>query len=217
MQTYPANNYLLNPVPPKQSTSVIGHAPEVLTQIYDTQVNMCILKRAIVPAVRTYGAYLQQEHVDFQLTRWVSVQSVIAVLMGSLPAHSMRVSFIEDVALTIDMFSCLFELDQVGLRLLVLNKTMCPRFHADNVPCRLVTTYAGKGTEWLDSDGIDRSLLGTSEESIAEHDAIQRLSEGDIALLKGNGWEGNNGLGVIHRSPSLNDNETRLLLTLDFA
>ncbi|MBL0010719.1 MAG: DUF1826 domain-containing protein [Nitrosomonas sp.] len=30
------------------------------------------------------------------------------------------------------------------------------------------------------------------------------------------GWEGNEGLGVIHRSPSLNDNEARLLLTLDF-
>jgi len=150
------------------------------------------------------------------LIRRVSVQSVVDVLMGSLPAHSMRVSFIEDVAMAVDMFSCLFDLDHAGLRLLVLNKTMCPRFHADKVPCRLVTTYAGKGTEWLDREGIDRSALETGRESIAGHDTIQHLSEGDIALLKGDEWEGNEGFGVIHRSPSLNDNETRLLLTLDF-
>lgn len=79
-----------------------------------------------------------------------------------------------------------------------------------------MTTYAGKGTEWLDREGIDRSALETGRESIAGHDTIQHLSEGDIALLKGDEWEGNEGFGVIHRSPSLNDNETRLLLTLDF-
>ncbi|MDO9469970.1 MAG: DUF1826 domain-containing protein [Nitrosomonas sp.] len=216
MQTYPAIDHLLNQVTSAQSTYVTGCAPEVLAQIYDMQINMCILQRSIAPDVRMYAAFLQKEYVDFQLIRRVNIPSVVDVLMGSLPAHSMRVSFIEDVAMAVDMFSCLFDLDHAGLRLLVLNKTMCPRFHADKVPCRLVTTYAGKGTEWLDREGIDRSALGTSEEPIVEHDLIQHLSEGDIALLKGDGWEGNEGSGVIHRSPSLNDNETRLLLTLDF-
>ena len=216
MQTYPVTDYSLNQVMPAQSTYVIGCAPEVLAQIYDTQISMCILQRSIAPDVRMYAAYLQQEYVDFQLIRRVNIPSVVDVLKGSLPAHSMNICFIEDVAMAVDMFSCLFDLDHAGLRLLVLSKAMCPRFHADKVPCRLVTTYAGKGTEWLDKEGIDRSALGTSKESIVEHDLVQHLSEGDIALLKGDGWEGNEGLGVIHRSPSLNDNETRLLLTLDF-
>lgn len=216
MQTNPATDYSLNQVMPAQSTYVIGCAPEVLAQIYDTQINMCILQRSIASDVRMYAAYLQQEYVDFQLIRRVSVQSAVDLLKGSLPTHSMSICFIEDVAMAVDMISCLFDLDQVGLRLLVLNKTMCPRFHADKVPCRLVTTYAGKGTEWLDREGIDRLTSETSKVSVAEHDTIQRLSEGDIALLKGDGWEGNGGLSVIHRLPSLNDNDTRLLLTLDF-
>lgn len=216
MQTYPATDYSLNQVMPAQSTYVIGCAPEVLAQIYDTQINMCILQRSIASDVRMYAAYLQQEYVDFQLIRQVNIPSVVDVLMGSLPAHSMRVSFIEDVAMAVDMFSCLFDLDHVGLRLLVLNKIMCPRFHVDNVPCRLVTAYAGKGTEWLNREGIiDRSTLGASKESMVGHDIVQHLSEGDVALLKGDGWEGNEGFGVIHCSPSLNDNDTRLLLTLD--
>jgi hypothetical protein len=52
----------------------------------------------------------------------------------------------------------LFDLENVGVRLNVLAKTLCPRFHADKVPCRLITTYAGKGTEWLDK-AIDRVML----------------------------------------------------------
>jgi len=216
MQTYPAVNYLLNQVMPAQRTYVTGHEPEVLTRIYDTHINLCILKRSIEHAIRMYAAYLQQEHVDFQLTRQVNVQSLADVLEESLPAHSMSTCFIEDVVMVVDMFSCLFGLEKIGLRLIVLNKTMCPRFHSDRVPCRLVTTYSGKGTEWLDREGIDRSALETSKESITEHDIVQRLSEGDIALLKGDQWEGNEEMSIIHRSPSLNADETRLLLTLDF-
>lgn len=49
----------------------------------------------------------------------------------------------------VDMFCCLFELKRAGLRLTVLDRAMCPRFHVDRVPCRLVTTYLGAATEWL--------------------------------------------------------------------
>jgi hypothetical protein len=104
---YPAANQLLNQVMPAQKTYVIGHEPEVLTQIYDTQINMCILKRSIDPAIRRYAMYLQQEYVDFQLTRQVSVQSLADVLEESLPVHSMSTCFIEDVVIVVDMFSCL--------------------------------------------------------------------------------------------------------------
>jgi len=63
MQTYPATEYSLNQVMPAQSTYVIGCAPEVLAQIYDTQINMCILERSIAPDVSMYAAYLQQGYV----------------------------------------------------------------------------------------------------------------------------------------------------------
>lgn len=63
MQTYPATDHLLNQVMPAQSTYVIGCAPEVLAQIYDTQINMCILQRSIAPDVRMYAAFLQQEYI----------------------------------------------------------------------------------------------------------------------------------------------------------
>jgi hypothetical protein len=42
------------------------------------------------------------------------------------------------------------------------------------------------------------------------------MSAGDVALLKGEKWQGNQGAGLIHRSPALKTGERRLILTLDW-
>lgn len=194
---------------------VLGYEPSVLTQIYDAQIAMCILKRSINPDIRTYMAHLQQKYMGFELRRQISMPNLAEVLKVSLPQYASSINFIEDVVMVADMFSCLFGLERIGLRLSVLNKTMCPRFHTDKVPCRLITTYAGKGTEWLDLAMSDYSAQTACNETNAEHGTIRSLDEGDIALLKGENWEGNEGLGIIHRSPVLAANETRVLLTLD--
>ena len=73
-------------------------------------------------------------------------------------------------------------------------------------------TFKNPAQVYVDVNGVGYEV----NISLNTFSYIQHLSEGDIALLKGDEWEGNEGFGVIHRSPSLNDNETRLLLTLDF-
>jgi thiol-disulfide isomerase/thioredoxin len=45
---------------------------------------------------------------------------------------------------------------------------------------------------------------------------IQRLDSGHVALAKGEKWHGNEGRGLIHRSPQPPAGERRLLLTLDW-
>ena len=82
MQTYPATDHLLNQVTSAQSTYVTGCAPEVLAQIYDMQINMCILQRSIAPDVRMYAAFLQKEYVDFQLIRRGKIPSAGGGFMG---------------------------------------------------------------------------------------------------------------------------------------
>ena len=74
------------------------------------------------------------------------------------------------------------------------------------VPCRLVTTYHGIGTEWLPDTAADRSKLGTGNQGKPDHtsgffrraNAVRQLQSGDVALLKGELWEGNEGAGIIH-------------------
>lgn len=101
---------------------------------------------------------------------------------------------------------------------------MCPRFHFDRIPCRLITTYQGVATEWLPNMLADRSKLGPGNQGKSDERSglfdsvagIQQLNRGDVALLKGETWEKNLGSGLIRRSPQLPRDSKRLSLTLDF-
>ena len=66
----------------------------------------------------------------------------------------------KDILKLVEMFCCLFGLKQAGLRLIALDTAMCPSFHVDRVPCRLITTYQGIATEWIPHLAADRSKLG---------------------------------------------------------
>ncbi|KUJ85036.1 hypothetical protein AVO43_03725 [Microbulbifer sp. ZGT114] len=130
-----------------------------------------------------------------------------------------------DIELLADMFTCLFDISAIGLRLTPLTDTMCPKFHVDRVPCRLITTYVGPGTEWLANDCLDRSKLGAGSTGLSDAESglypttqpVQSLAPGDVALLKGELWEGNEGAGLVHRSPAVPAGQRRLILTFDFA
>ena len=101
---------------------------------------------------------------------------------------------------------------------------MCPRFHVDRVPCRLLTTYHGIATEWIPHTFADRKKLGSGNQGMSDEQSgliqtlneIQQLNTGEVALLKGEAWEENEDKGLIHRSPILQNGSKRLLMTLDF-
>ena len=93
---------------------------------------------------------------------------------------------------------------------------MCPRFHVDHVPLRLITSYAGVGSEWLEEGAMPRSRLGQPDAEPTDEAVIQRLDTGHVALAKGEKWQGNEGRGLIHRSPQPPAGQRRLLLTLDW-
>ena len=93
---------------------------------------------------------------------------------------------------------------------------MCPRFHVDHVPVRLITTYAGIGSQWLMEGAMDRRQLGKPDAEPQDNSLIGQIASGDVALLKGEKWHGNEGFGLIHRSPQLAAGERRLILTLDW-
>lgn len=121
------------------------------------------------------------------------------------------------------LFSSLFETSAIGLRVHTLDQAMCPRFHVDRVPVRLVCTYGGPGTEWLHDDAADRTRLGPGhgghpdERSRLFQDpaAIMQIATGAVALMKGETWQDNAGRGLIHRSPWLAPDQRRLIVTLD--
>lgn len=197
---------------------------EILADIYRDDVNISTWKRNLPLDLLKAADHILSSSYAFRFSSSLAPQDTFDSLYNALGANDAAQLISTDVAEIVDMFCCLFDLKQVGLRLTALESAMCPKFHVDRVPCRLVTTYSAIATEWLSHQDADRSKLGmggqgkSDEESgIYRHRSdIHQLSCGDVALLKGESWLGNEGGGLIHRSPGLSNDKKRLLLTLDF-
>lgn len=192
--------------------------PSVLSDIYQEDINIAIWRRQKQFLVKEFLAL----NPTFQKEMILTPQDALSRINEFFDNNMTEVS--EDIALLVDMFCYLFELKQAGMRLKVLDKAMCPKFHVDKVPCRLVTTYQGMATQWLPHELVDQTKLGwgcnglpDSESGLYQSESdIQQLDCGDVALIKGTLWKGNENAGLVHRSPGLIANEKRLILTLDF-
>lgn len=201
-----------------------GYEPTVLTNIYQDTHNIAIWKRDLSDDLVQATEQLLNNKPTLQMALNVSAENNFAGIHNALGETDAVKSLSQDLSKIVEMFCYLFELKRAGLRLTALDKAMCPRFHVDRVPARLVTTYQGKATEWLAHHLVDRSKLGTGNQGKPDHESgiyqqtedISQLSCGDVALLKGELWEGNENAGLVHRSPKASPNEKRLLLTLDF-
>lgn len=199
-----------------------GNDPKVLADIYEEDVNIAIWQRATSDRLRDAVDGFLAADPRFETAMTVSPDRARTEIREAT-GEAVPTEFADDVAELVDMFCYLFGLKRAGLRLATLNRAMCPRFHVDSVPCRMVTTYRGVATEWLPHEAVDRSKLGRGNNGqsdsvsglYADQSDIQRLTCGDVALLKGELWAGNEDAGLVHRSPAVPAGENRLLLTLD--
>jgi hypothetical protein len=205
-------------------SSVAEFNPQVLSNIYQEDINIAIWKRELSPELATAAALFIKENSVKPTRLTVSAEDAFDELCNTFGDSHAAVILNKDIALLVDMFCCLFDLKSIGLRLAILNTAMCPRFHVDRIPCRLITTYQGLGTQWLAHNVVDRTKLGAGNQGKSDEesglfcglDKMNSLNEGDVALLKGENWDDTNGFGLVHRSPLVPNGEKRLVLTLDF-
>ena len=114
-----------------------------------------------------------------------------------------------------EMLGELVGCNEVGVRLATLRSPMCPLFHIDQIPCRLLITLCGEGTEWISNQDVDWDIFfDTSNKNVPiKHSGeINKIKAGQWSLLKGAIWN-NNYQGLVHRSP--HEEKPRLLLSLD--
>jgi hypothetical protein len=204
--------------------SVENTTPNVLSDIYREDTNIVIWQRNLSNELTAAVSEFLQKNATKAVVLAVTPQNTHDVLKDTFGGSEALTTLSDDIALLVDMFCCLFDLKQAGLRLTILDRAMCPRFHFDRIPCRLVTTYQGIATQWLNHAVVDRSKLGADNQGKSDEQSglfnnledINRLREGDVALLKGENWDETQGAGLVHRSPPVSAGERRLLLTLDF-
>ena len=124
-----------------------------------------------------------------------------------------------DIARLINCFSVVTGSDSLRLLLERVNSNMCRRFHTDINSLRLLCTYLGPGTLWLPNDNINHRAMrqkGSDPGIALDKNKIQQVGVGEIAILKGAVYPGENTQACVHRSPTIEESgETRLLLRLD--
>jgi hypothetical protein len=140
-----------------------------------------------------------------------------------LPEATGKSALLADISLLVNLYADLLDCPQVAIRLEVLQHAMCPRFHIDRTGIRLLCTYVGPGTEWLEEDFCNRAALKHTHttldafhsELILHPQGVRQASPHALVLLKGSRWQGNDHAGVIHRSPEIQPGTTRVVLALD--
>ncbi len=194
---------------------------DVLGEALRDEVNLAVWQRSLPEHLAAFASTLlaQGEPLAESLSIELADPEAEPNLHGLLSGYSDlpgQAAFLADVAWLVRAYACLLDAKRIGLRLRALDGAMCPRFHVDHVPLRLITSYAGPGSQWLAEGALSRQLLGGAQALPRDGAVVEQIGCGHVALVKGERWVGNEGRGLIHRSPSLPAGERRLLLTLDW-
>lgn len=192
--------------------------PADLAEIYHEGVNLCVWRRSASPALREWLGAVSARHPLNLVQRMHAEHVDLREALAELPESPEREAWVEDLHFVVRLYADLLDARWLGVRLTTLDREMCPRFHVDRVGVRLLCTYAGPATEWLENVDVERGHLGAAGGEVQRPESrVQRLRRFDVALLKGEAWPGNMGNGIVHRSPSVLAGQRRIMLSLDVA
>ncbi|MDD9950171.1 MAG: DUF1826 domain-containing protein [Zetaproteobacteria bacterium] len=190
-----------------------------LTAIYQDFVSLCIWQPSRNKQLEQYAYELALGKFEFK--QLVTIDSVSASL-DLLPNGEGKAEMKEWIADLVETFATLFGLEQVGLRIAGRETPMCPSFHVDHVPTRLIHPLCGEGCEWFadplyfKADIPDETHLKSwvKEAQNSQREKINQAPVGSVVIMKGTRWD-KGCYPVIHRSPK--HDQPRLVMTLDFA
>jgi hypothetical protein len=206
---------------PGSSCAAISDDPLGLTRIFDPEIRIAQWRRPVDTVIAEWlDAHADNLGIGFRQT----LAAGDTPKLGRLPAGAGRDALAADLGLLAEMFGELLDAPTIGLRLEVVGKAMCPRLHIDRVGIRLLCTYRGPGSEWVEDAAVDRRFLGAASGGLPDETSglllpghrIERIPPFAVALLKGSLWQDSGGLGIVHRSPAVPEGQgPRVLVALD--
>ncbi|QCG90446.1 DUF1826 domain-containing protein [Azospirillum sp. TSH100] len=189
---------------------------DALSVIRRPEINLAVWRRPLPAGVSAQSAWAAAHGLSCHLA--TSPDEAAADLLAALPPRRIEGPLLTDIVGLVRLYADLVGCTALRLRLDSLSGDGCRFFHVDYVGLRLLCTYRGAGTQWLPDGAVTRSALGRgdNEAVLSDPGRVQSLRAGDVALLKGEGWPGNRGRGLVHRSPPATPPRApRLLLCLD--
>lgn len=189
-----------------------GPDASTLAAIRRPAITMSVWKRRLGQELT--GATRAVLSNEFQLLRLTlepgDVEPMVFDTLAAAVMGSAAAAIAADVANLAYRFSDVMEQERLDIRLERITGNACKKFHADYVTARLITSYEGRATEWLDQDSAVRLANGVCPSDLP----IRRLQAGDVALLKGRLWADDQ--AIVHRSPPIaGTGEERLLLVIN--
>lgn len=175
----------------------------ILDAIGDVGVALVIWQRNYPPDVASLLAYpIGNIRLAAALDQ-LPEQLATALDKAGYPASAVRAAIRDDILRLAGTFARIMQVTAVQVRLEQVVTNACRKFHADYVTARLITTYAGQGTQWINGNYDDPA-----------QEAIHQLSAGDVGIFKGRHWDAER--AAIHRSPPIEGTgEARLILVVD--
>lgn len=205
-------------------TSATVRREDETARILRPDLNVCVWRRGLAPTLDAWLHRLVRDLVhDVVINASFDHGSILSLFSG-LPVGEESRAWTADVTRLAALFSRLTGSASFQASLATVQTNKCRKFHTDYKALRLVCTYAGPGTEWVDDRDVDRDALGHEESCFDTANArivpharnIERARPGDVVLLKGELFPGNAGRGAVHRSPPIESTgERRIVLTLD--
>ncbi len=175
---------------------------DALIAILDPSVNLAIWERPSVLPVGSLDGF-----GTIQMTTPVDrAHAALTEAFAQQPQAAWHADIAVDIAALAASFGAIMTLSHVMIRLERVVGDACKRWHADYVSVRLICTYRGSGTQW-----IERLVESTDAPAV---DTPQSLAVGAVGLFKGRILGGEQ--AIIHRSPPIaGTGEERLLLVID--
>jgi hypothetical protein len=205
---------------------VMGASPRVLSRVLRRGVNLGIWLRERRSVGRTAAQHQARRALfDRAAAAPFSIDTVVdatragvgeAVIPASVDAD-IRAALAEDVERLMRVVHRLSGERHLRVKLHRCDGDECRQFHIDHVACRLITTYAGPGTDWLEDGAARREHLGgrglprhrsvddVNNAIVADWTRVHRLPRFAVAVFRGEVAHGRGAptAGIIHRSPPI--------------
>ena len=202
------------------TSTVFSDDPGDLRRITEPGVNLCLWRRSVPPELEHYiDCFVLPRTI--KRTTSIQVASVnLDEFLQDIPATDGLAHFRTDIDELVQLYAELTGAVRLSLKLESFSTNLCERFHTDQVHLRLICSYAGPGTEWLDNADVNRAKLGPGSEGRPDEKSglllpgarVRQMPRFAIGLMKGDCWPGNRGYGLVHRSPRIIDRKLRRVL-----
>jgi len=192
---------------------VEGNCLTVLHQIHSNEVNIATYNREIDILSNEIDTALNQS-IEIRVNG--NIDTILQTIEIELKEFTQLKS---DIILLLHLFKDITKANSFRVVLETVNTNMCRKFHTDINDLRMLCTYSGPGTLWLEDDNLNRKALdtcGDNECIVLDETKIHQAKTGSVVILKGAIYPIEGTKAIVHRSPTIEETgERRLLLRID--